>query len=1208
MKTTSFHTPCRRALAAALCLLVAATGFARSSLVGARAATRAVVRVASARHVDQQQAVQGVTPPLAATPLSEGETIRKEIAGGAPQELSVALSAGQYAQVVFLWRGYDLDVSVIAPGGVRQGVGVPVCAPGPVSVSVVAGATGEYRFVVRPLDGLKINGGYEVRLAAIRLPTPSDELRVRAERALAEGTQPSLPASREKIEEALRLWRDAGDAVGEAAALHALADYNRTRDFQTAIAQYQSAAALRRQLNDAPAEGHTLVDLGNAYRRASDGVRAQAAYRQALALFRAAGDRTGESRALYNIGFTLASTGEYREAVGYYEQALAIQSATGDEPREASTLNALGGAYDRLSEYDKALDFFQRAAQINRDLGNRVGEGLILNNVSALNATLGNWQAAKESYEVALSAYESQLQGSFAACDADASEQARKTCGFAAYTFGNLGELYNTLNDPAAALASLEKSYAMHGALGNLGAQGWARSQMCYSKLLQGEPREALQLCQEALSLQTSPDGLTPRVEPPVFAYTLTVTGMCYDVLGKTPLALDYYERAAATHRKSGDARALAITLERSGEALAHAGNPASAREKFEQALPLWHRVRDHDGEALTLYYLARAERDAGRLAEAHARVNEALALVESLRTNVSAQRLRASYFAQKVDFYELAVDLKMSLAKAGGLGVAAPAELVAAAFETSERAHARVLFDILAEARVEPRATGDRALDDLLARRRQLQQRLDYKATAQTRLLAANAPAAELAAVGKEIAALAAEYDDVDAQVRARSPRYAELTKPRLVGVAGVQSRLLDDHTLLLEYSLGDARSYLWVVGQSGVKSFELRGRAEIEESARRVADTLRAEQKQPGESAQSYQSRLARLESRFREESARLSALVLAPAAAELGGKRLLVVADGELLRVPFAALPSPEAANGANSQAASAPRSAAENDPTPLAERHEIINLPSASALAALRVETAARAHAPKAVAVLADPVFDRDDSRLQSALSRQTRPAAAHAATTDARPQALDDAVRSLGAGLPRLLSSRKEAHDIVAAAPAGLASIALDFAANHSAATDPRLAQYRIVHFATHGVFNDRQPELSGVVLSLFDEQGRPREDGFLRLPDIYDLNLPVDMVVLSACQTGLGKQVRGEGFVGLTRGFMYAGAARVVASLWKVDDEATAGLMKLFYENMFRDGMSPPEALRHAQLSVRSQRRWRAPYYWAGFILQGEWK
>jgi CHAT domain-containing protein len=146
-----------------------------------------------------------------------------------------------------------------------------------------------------------------------------------------------------------------------------------------------------------------------------------------------------------------------------------------------------------------------------------------------------------------------------------------------------------------------------------------------------------------------------------------------------------------------------------------------------------------------------------------------------------------------------------------------------------------------------------------------------------------------------------------------------------------------------------------------------------------------------------------------------------------------------------------------------------------------------------------------------------------------------------------------------------------------------------------------------VHFATHAILNSEHPELSGIVLSLVDERGQPT-NGFLRLNEIYNLKLPADLVVLSACQTGLGKEIRGEGLIGLTRGFMYAGAPRVVASLWKVDDAATAELMKRFYRGMLRDDLRPAAALRAAKVEMWKQKRWNAPFFWAAFEFQGEWR
>jgi CHAT domain-containing protein len=194
----------------------------------------------------------------------------------------------------------------------------------------------------------------------------------------------------------------------------------------------------------------------------------------------------------------------------------------------------------------------------------------------------------------------------------------------------------------------------------------------------------------------------------------------------------------------------------------------------------------------------------------------------------------------------------------------------------------------------------------------------------------------------------------------------------------------------------------------------------------------------------------------------------------------------------------------------------------------------------------------------------------------------------------------------GMGFARLFFARREADAILKATPPGQGLKAVDFQASRATATSPDLAGYRIVHFATHGLLNSEHPELSGLVLSLVDQSGKA-QNGFLQLEDIYNMNLPVDMVVLSACETGLGKEIKGEGVEGLTRGFMYAGATRVVASLWKVDDAATAELMSRFYKGILKDGLQPAAALQKAQVQMRTQKRWRSPYYWAGFVMQGQW-
>jgi CHAT domain-containing protein len=266
------------------------------------------------------------------------------------------------------------------------------------------------------------------------------------------------------------------------------------------------------------------------------------------------------------------------------------------------------------------------------------------------------------------------------------------------------------------------------------------------------------------------------------------------------------------------------------------------------------------------------------------------------------------------------------------------------------------------------------------------------------------------------------------------------------------------------------------------------------------------------------------------------------------------------------------------------------------------HEIVNEPS-GAILALVPKASPNSPARGSVAVLADPVFQSDDPRIPSrGTNSESAPAGTQSGTVS---RALRDVVPPRG-DIPRLLASRDEASAIKSIIPWQTGFEAVDFDASRSTVTRARLDQFSIVHFATHAFIDEKRPESSGIMLSFFDRKGAP-QDGFLGLNDIYNLRLPVNLVVLSACQTGLGRDVRGEGLIGLTRGFMYAGASGVVASLWKVDDEATAELMKRFYRGMFQDDLPPAAALRQAQIGMWQQKRWHAPYYWAGFVIQGRY-
>jgi CHAT domain-containing protein len=317
-----------------------------------------------------------------------------------------------------------------------------------------------------------------------------------------------------------------------------------------------------------------------------------------------------------------------------------------------------------------------------------------------------------------------------------------------------------------------------------------------------------------------------------------------------------------------------------------------------------------------------------------------------------------------------------------------------------------------------------------------------------------------------------------------------------------------------------------------------------------------------------------------------------VIDPIDSLISDKRLLVAADGALLYVPFSVLP---ARTGDSRE--------------PLIATREVVSVPSLSVLALQRASARPRA-APKTLAVFADPVFERSDPRLsrldvtQIALEPEVHGLVARSSLLPCADCALrGSAVRSLG----RLAASGAEASAIAELVPRDSRLLQSGFDAARTKVLGLDLSQYRIVHFATHGLVDSRYPALSALALSSFDENGAP-QNGFLRLDDIYNMNLNADLVVLSACETALGAEIRGEGLIGLTQGFMYAGAKSLVVSLWQVPDGATAQLMIRFYGFMLRDGQRPALALRNAQLSVARERRWRDPFYWSAFTVLGDWR
>ncbi len=908
-------------------------------------------------------------------------------------------------------------------------------------------------------------------------------------------------------------------------------------------------------------------------REAQQWKEADDAYQQALAQASASAPRN-EAFLLLAWGSSFVGRSDWDNAERHYQQAITESRKWGDENLTARCLTSLGFLEIDRSDLAKAESYLRRAQEIYERIepdSLEVAPGLL--NMGMVAIERGDLAGAEEWERRGLAAFRRLAphgNGVLVALD-NLGEIARRRG-----EFDRAEEFY--LEALEIKVKTAPDSPLVATFLQNLGIVADQRGDL---KRAEEYLQRARTLLEKPASGGSNDDGAAGVA---TVGSTLKYLGDVAVHRGDLEKAEEFFTNALAIKQKvAPESLFVAEILNGLGDVSISRDNLAAAKEYYSHALTIREKFVPgstyHAETMLALASLA-ARRQQSRLAEQL--FQQALNALESQMAHLGGSTdVRSGFRAGYARYYQDYIDLLIAQKKP---------EL---AFQVLERARARGLLETLAAARVDIHKGADPAL---LRQERALQQSIQAQYGQRIRLLNDKNDKngeQQLLAADNEIKNLLARYQDVEGQIRSTSPAYAALTQPQPLTPEQVQRELLDAGTVLLEYSLGEERSYVFAVSSESLTAYELPGRTQIEEAARLVYDALTAHsRREKGKTEAQRVLRMGRAETEYPRAAARLSRMILAPVASLIRGKRLLIVSDGILQYVPFAALPIP-GGQGAF---------------VPLVVKHEIVTLPSASVLRTLRQQRAMRPRAPKEVMVLADPVFAESDARVKTSTEKRAADAGRSDDSFSRRTMlrsAIEVGAMQGGVQFPRLIFTRREADAILMQTSPGAGRRLVDFQASRATATGPEVAQYRIIHFATHSLLNSEHPELSGLVLSLVDERGQS-QDGFLMLPDIYNLDLSADMVVLSACETALGKDIQGEGMVGITRGFMYAGASRVVASLWKVDDAATAELMSRFYRGILREGLQPSVALRKAQVALWKQKRWSFPYYWAGFVMQGE--
>lgn len=1061
----------------------------------------------------------------------------------------------------------------------------------------------------------------------------AEQARAAADQAYAEAMQlysQKTPESTRggiaKSQEALVLYRQAGDRAKQAEVLVMLGSASLSvGDKLKAVEYLRNGLELVHSLGHRGEEGVVVGMLASAYESSRQFKSANETYQQQLALCQELNNRQCQGLALMGLGRVAFATGDRGKSLDYFAQALPIWRALGDRKSQVGAAFMAGSLNDHLNQKQAAIPLYLEALSLYRDLGDRFWEARVLMDLAQDYAAVGNQAKASSYYDQAIPALHTSgdenneatalIGRSLLYEDRGDTEQAIADLTSARHVFHALGDglmeatalirlgiVRYEAGEHEKSLEAYQQALELTRPLKNPGLQAAALTGISSIYLVLGDDQSAARYSGEASTLmptdgssQVDPDVVyrlgvtytslkendkaielftraadlqTARGDQPGEARALHALAGMYDISSQPKQALTFYEQALKIREASGDRRAIAQSLTAVGTMYAVLSQHGRALDYYGKALEIYRAVHDRVGESRPLFWMAKSEEMMGDLETARRHIEAALAITEMQRSNITSEELRTTYLSTAQYAYALYVEVLMREHK-----LHPNQGYNAKALEAHEAAKARGLLDLLSEAKVNIRQGSD---PELLQREIEVKKRLEEKQSAEIRLLTSGETGDAIEALQKELEGVRTEYQQTEAQIRGNSPRYAALTQPQPLTVDSIQKKVLDGDTVLLEYALDEPQSYVWIVSPSGLRSFELSSRIEIEKLALRLYRTITV--RRPG-APDDYQA-VARS----------LSDILLAPVAAQIANKRLVIVPDGVLQIVPFAALPSP----GVEGY-------------EPLIVRHEVVGVPSASTIALLRRDSAGRHPAPKKVAVFADPVFDKDDIRVLKNPTGNAHPAPkpseAEATSTSGGSRAIASAF-----GLERLASTRQEAKAILRLAPPQSEFAALDFDAKRSAAMSPELERYQIIHFATHGIVNDVHPELSGLVLSLVDRQG-DAQDGFLRLNDLFNLQLNADLVVLSACKTALGRDVRGEGLIGLARGFMYAGAPRVVTSLWSVNDQATAEEMQRFYTGMLgTKHLRPAAALRQAQIEMWKQEQWHAPFLWAAFILQGDWK
>lgn len=945
----------------------------------------------------------------------------------------------------------------------------------------------------------------------------------------------------------LRQFQNSARCLREAVKLKLM-----TAEEKSAIALLRTALTLEQQSKNIVGEAETLSLLIIVSSKIGEIEMSKVYHSQALRIT----EKNQQPEILAPVLFASASffynERNFPRMLEHLEKALKLFRETANQTGETETLIELAYAYiinnDRIRGQDSAF----KALEISKKTENLRNQVFALIVLADSYQRMGEWQNAVKYLLEAEQLFPENL---------DFFEK-----GVLNNRLGFYNLAYQDLNQ---AKKYFQKSYEAFDRIGNSEGRSELLTELGQIAVQQGNNVEAMQYFRQSRKIaEASNDPISLGV------LDLKIGETFYN-LQNFSAAEKHFRNALSQYQKIGIKYRIAEVQEKLGMVYEQRTNFSQAKENYLSALEMNRKILSKFAQAQTLFNLARLDYLQNQNDSALKNIKESITLTEFSQGETANSQLKRSYIANVFARYELYTNLLMKMHK-----LSPDKNFAIEALQTAEKSRARIMLENLSLSEADFTKDAD---VETVKREKEIRVLLNSKADKLTDLLSNNAEKNETDKISTEIGELEIELEEIKAKLKQQSPIYSAIKNPTPFDIAEFQNNILDENSLLLEFSFGKDESYLWLVSQNEVNSYVLPPREQIETHIEKLREFLKQRDLKKDETVEDFQKRINEIENNYRIESKELSSNLFGQIADKLSNKRLIIVPDGKLHYFPVSALPLPNSETDA-----------------PILLTNETVYEPSAQTLLLLEKSRNQPLNTAKNLLIFSDPIFTGDDVRF----SAENKPVEnANTETSSANKFRFVESLKSLS----RLTASKDESDSIINIVGVSNADNFSGFSANREKLLNIKTNNYKIIHFATHGLAIEEHPELSGIVLSRFDEKGQ-KIDEFFRIHDIYGLNLNADLVVLSACETGIGKEVKGEGLMSLNNAFLQTGAKSVMASLWKVEDNATLELMKTFYGAMVNENLTPPQALRQAQIKLRQNPQYQSPFYWAAFTVQGDFK